>query len=291
MPVTLNKTIIDKLCVFQKNEITESVIYTKLAKCEKDQRNAAILQKIAIEENAHYEFLKIHTKKSMEPSWLKVFYYYWLARILGITFSIKLMEKGEVHAQKAYAEFLAYVPGLSNIIEDEDKHEKELISLIEEERLNYVGSVVLGLNDALVELTGALAGFTLALNNTRVIALAGLITGIAASFSMAASGYLSKKSENDPTALKSAAYTGIAYVLTVALLIFPYMFIDNIFICLGITLSMAILVILFFNYYISVAKDLPFKRRFLEMAVISLGVSAITFGIGFLLRKFAGIEI
>lgn len=291
MTVTLNKSIIRQLCVFQKNEITESVIYTKLASREKHKGNAAILQRIAVEENSHYEFLKIYTQKTFEPNWLKVFYFYWLARIMGITFGIKLMEKGEAHAQKGYEQFVDYVPGIRNIIDDEDKHEKELISLIEEERLNYVGSVVLGLNDALVELTGALAGFTLALNNTRVIALAGLITGIAASFSMAASGYLSKKSENDPTALKSAAYTGFAYVLTVALLIFPYLLIDNIFICLALTLSMAILIILFFNYYISIAKDLPFKRRFLEMALISLGVSAITFGIGFLLRKFSGIEI
>ncbi len=291
MEVVLEKSIINKLCTFQKNEITESVIYSKLARKEKKLENAAILQRISIEENSHYEFLKIYTHKSFEPNWLKVFYYFWLSRILGITFGIKLMEKGEAHAQIQYGEYLSYVPGLKNIIEDEDKHEKELISLIEEERLNYVGSIVLGLNDALVELTGALAGFTFALNNTRVIALAGLITGIAASFSMAASGYLAKKSENDPTALKSATYTGLAYVLTVALLIFPYLIFDNIFICLALTLTMAILIILFFNYYISIAKDLPFKKRFLEMAFISLGVSAITFGIGYLLRKFGGIDL
>lgn len=291
MTASLNKSILKQLCVFQKNEITESVIYTKLAKCEKNPGNSAILQRIALEENSHYEFLKIYTQKNFKPVWLKVFYYYWLARILGITFAIKLMEKGEVHAQHAYEQYIMYIPGLRNIIDDEDKHEKDLISLIEEERLNYVGAIVLGLNDALVELTGALAGFTLALSNTRVIALAGLITGIAASFSMAASGYLSKKSENDPNALKSAAYTGVAYVFTVALLIFPYLILENIFLCLGLTLSMAILIILFFNYYISVAKDLPFKKRFLEMAVISLGVSAITFGIGFLLKKYSGVEI
>lgn len=291
MKITLEKPLLKQLGVFQQNEITESVIYSKLAKREKIPENAVILQRIAVEENSHYEFLKIYTGKSFQPKWYKVFFFYWIARILGLTFGIKLMEKGEVHAQEKYGEYLSYIPDLENIIQDEDKHEHELIAMIEEERLNYVGSIVLGLNDALVELTGALAGFTLALSNTKIIALAGLITGIAASFSMAASGYLAKKSENDPNALKSATYTGIAYVLTVALLIFPYLFIDNIFICLALTLGMAIFIILFFNYYISVAQDLPFKKRFLEMAVISLGVSAITFGIGFLLRKFAGIDI
>lgn len=291
MEIVLDKTIVKRLCEFQRNEITESIIYSKLAKKEKKPENAAILSRIAVEENSHYEFLKIYTHKHFQPKWVKVFFYYWIARILGITFSIKLMEKGEVHAQLKYGEILTYIPGLKAIIDDEDKHEQELINMIEEERLNYVGSIVLGLNDALVELTGALAGFTLALNNTRVIALAGLITGIAASFSMAASGYLAKKAEGDPNALKSATYTGFAYVLTVALLIFPYLFISNIYICLLLTLTMAILIILFFNYYISIAQDLPFKKRFLEMAVISLGVSAITFGIGFLLKKFSGIDL
>lgn len=291
MEQALDKSIIKTLCIFQRNEITESVIYSKLASREKNPHNSVILNRISVEENGHYEFLKMHTNKSMKPKWGKVFFYYLVSRILGITFGIKLMEKGEAHAQVKYTEFLLIIPGLKSIIEDEDKHEQELINLIEEERLDYVGSIVLGLNDALVELTGALAGFTFALNNTRIIALAGLITGIAASFSMAASGYLSKKAENDPTALKSATYTGIAYVLTVALLIFPYLILNNIFICLILTLAIAIFIILFFNYYISIAKDLPFKKRFLEMAVISIGVSAITFGIGFLLRKFAGIDI
>jgi vacuolar iron transporter family protein len=291
MEKAINKTLLKTLCQFQKNEITESVIYSRLASSLKDQHNAAILQKISLEENGHYQFLKRYTNQSFKPNWLKVTFFYWISKIMGITFGIKLLENGESHAQLKYAEVVAEIPDFRNIMEDEDAHEKELINMIEEERLNYVGSIVLGLNDALVELTGALAGFTFALNNTQVIALAGLITGIAASFSMAASGYLSKKAENDPTALKSATYTGIAYVITVGLLILPYLIIQNIFICLALTLTIAILIILFFNYYISVAQDLPFKRRFIEMAVISLGVSAITFGIGFLLRKFTGIDL
>jgi len=62
-------------------------------------------------------------------------------------------------------------------------------------------------------------------------------------------------------------------------------------ICLAGTLTIAILIIFFFNYYISVAKDLNFKERFFEMSFISLGVSAITFLIGVLIRQFLGIEI
>ena len=46
--------------------------------------------------------------------------------------------------------------------------------MLDEERLRYIGSVVLGLNDALIELTGALAGLTLALQNTQLNLLLGL---------------------------------------------------------------------------------------------------------------------
>ena len=84
----------------------------------------------------------------------------------------------------------------------------------------YTGSIVLGLNDALVELTGALAGLTLALQNAQIIAVAGLISGIAASLSMAASEYLSIRADGRSHALYSAFYTGVAYMMTVLFLIF-----------------------------------------------------------------------
>jgi VIT1/CCC1 family predicted Fe2+/Mn2+ transporter len=279
------------LAKFQKNEITEHVIYKKLALKIKDAGNKKVLDRIANEEKAHYEFFKIYTGLEISPNRLKVEFYYWISILLGLTFGIKLMEKGEESAQISYSDVLKEVPEIQNIIDDEDEHEKSLIALIEEEKLEYAGSIVLGLNDALVELTGALAGLTFALQNTKLIALAGLITGIAASFSMAASEYLSKKTEGEGNAFKSSLYTGTAYVITVMLLILPYLIFSHFMICLLFTLTIAILIILGFNYYISVAKDLNFKKRFFEMALISLGVSAITFGIGVLIRQFIGIDI
>jgi VIT1/CCC1 family predicted Fe2+/Mn2+ transporter len=202
------------------------------------------------------------------------------------------MEKGEGDTQVVYRGISAFVPDAEQIAEDEDEHEKQLINLIDEERLTYIGSMVLGLNDALVELTGALAGLTLALQHTRLITMTGFITGIAASFSMAASEYLSTKSEEgsrDP--LKAAVYTGSAYVLTVLFLIFPYLLFVNYYFCLGFTLFNAILVILIFTFYISVAKEIPFRERFIEMASISLGIAALTFIIGLLVRMFMDVEI
>lgn len=288
----LTASQIELIKKFQRNELTESIIYEKLSKVTKKRENAEVLERIGKEEKMHYEIWKRYTQTDIKPNNSKIRRFYFIARVFGLTFGIKLMENGENHAQKVYDTMLANIPEAKKIMDEEQRHEMELIEMIDEESLQYVGSIVLGLNDALVELTGALAGFSLALQNTKVIAMTGLITGIAASFSMAASDYLSKKADGaEKNPGRSATYTGIAYVLTVILLIAPYLFLSNYMVCLGITLLIAVLIILGFNYYISVAKDLNFKRRFTEMAIISLGVSALTFGIGYLVRTFLGVDI
>jgi len=276
----------------QKNEITEHIIYRKLARVVSDENNRTILQRISDDELKHYEIWKKYSGRDVRPDRLKVLFYYWVARILGITFGIRLMERGEAAAQEAYEALVETAPEARNIIAEENDHEAELIDLIDEERLKYVGSIVLGLNDALVELTGALAGLTLAFRNAKLIAMAGLITGIAASFSMAASEYLSTKTEQDDKhPIKASIYTGTAYVLTVCFLIFPYLILPDPILSLGLTLLNAMLVILAFTYYISIARDLSFWGRFLEMALISLGIALISFGLGYVIRLFFDIDI
>ncbi len=283
----LDEKIENTLLSAQRNEITEHFIYEKLASSVKDPHNKEVLEHISRDELKHYDFWKKYTGRDVKPDRLKIWKYFLISKFFGITFGMKLMERGEEKAQVTYEKISAAIPDAESIVEDEDKHERQLLELIDEERLRYVGSMVLGLNDALVELTGALAGFTLALQNTRLVAITGLITGIAASLSMATSEYLSTKSEGEAkNPLKAAFYTGFAYVLTVLFLISPYLFLTEIYACLSLTIFNAILVIFLFTYYISIARNLPFKRRFFEMVVISLGVAGLTFAIGFLINAF-----
>jgi VIT1/CCC1 family predicted Fe2+/Mn2+ transporter len=167
-----------------------------------------------------------------------------------------------------------------------------LLKLIDEERIEYIGSMVLGLNDALVELTGALAGLTLAIQNSKIVALSGIITGLAAALSMSASDYLSRKSEGgNKKPLRSALYTGIAYLLTVLFLVFPYMVLNQPLVSLAWTIVNAVLVILIFTFFVSVVKEENFKKNFLEMLSISMGVAAVSFLIGMVARKFFNIEV
>jgi len=286
----LTKEQIENVKFFQKNEITEYHIYRRLAK-KVSGKNSEVLNEIAEDELKHNNFWERYSGKPAKPNRWKVFFFYWITRLLGLTFGIKLMEKGEKGAQELYREAIQYIPEAESIVEEEDQHEEKLIGMLKEKKLDYVGSIVLGLNDALVELTGALAGFTLALQNTRLIAIAGLITGIAASFSMGASEYLSQRSERSSNAFTSALYTGSAYLITVFILILPFLLAENYFIALGFTLIFGLLIIMGFNYYISIAKDLNFKRRFIEMAVLSLGVAAFTFVISYFIRMFFGVDV
>lgn len=288
----IGKELQEQLLVYQKNEITEHHIYKKLARTVKSSEDRTIFEKIADDELRHYQEWRTYTQKDVKPDTTKIWKYYLISRILGFTFGIKLMEKGEEIAQDDYEQLRLTIQQAEAIIRDENDHENALIKLLDEERLRYMGSIVLGLNDALVELTGALAGFTFALQDTKLIALTGSITGIAAALSMGASEYLSTKSEETAkNPVKASIYTGGAYVVTVLLLILPYLILENFYVCLFFTLSAAIMIIAFFNYYISVAKDVPFKRRFLEMTGISLGVAALSFFIGFIIRSFLDIEI
>ncbi|NLM37548.1 MAG: rubrerythrin family protein [Firmicutes bacterium] len=284
---------LNKLIAFQKNELTEYHIYQRLARMVPNATNQEILKKIAAEELHHYQVYHKYTQKEVKANRFKIFFFSWCARLFGLTFSLKLMEMGEKEAKENYQELSNRIPEIAQIISDEQEHEHKLLGLLEEESLNYVSSIVLGLNDALVELTGTLAGLTFALQNNRLTALSGLITGIAASFSMGASEYLSNKAgDGRPAeAFKSALYTWVAYLITVFALILPYLLSTNYSLSLVLTLTIGIVIILVFNYYIAVAKDLPFWSRFLEMTLISLGVAGLSFIIGLILRLFLQVEI
>ncbi len=289
----LTDEIRQRILGFQRTEITEHHIYLRLAKKIKSSENAKIIERIGMDEIRHYNGWKQYTHKEVAPNWALVWFYYLVSLLFGFTFGIKLMERGEQAAQKNYASVADAIPEAAQFQHEEDVHEEQLINMLDEERLRYAGSVVLGLNDALVELTGALAGLTLALQNGKLIALSGLITGIAASLSMAASEYLSTRSEKtDKHPVRAAVYTGIAYVITVTLLVLPYLLSpDTFYIDLAIALTTGVIIIAVFNYYISVAKGESFRERFVEMAVLSLSVAAFSFGIGYLIRLWLGIEV
>jgi len=303
------KNIQDQILILQKAEIEGYYQYLFVSRKMKDRRAAAIVEKIGKDELRHYKVFRkysgvehVTNKRHLKRMLLK---YNILQILFGVTFVLKIFEKKESDVTN-YKLLQDEAPELAAFAVEEEAHEAKLISIIKEERLDYMGSIVLGLNDALVELTGALAGFTLSLSNNITIASIGLITGLAATMSMAASAFLSANSDAEPgdktsedtvkeaedegpSPKKKAAVTGFAYLVTVIILTLPFFLLTNRFIALGIMLMLAILIIALFNYYYSVVKSSSFIRSFGQMVIISMGVAAASFIISFFVTKIFGI--
>jgi len=287
----MREDTIKKLKKMQRSEYTEYLIYAMISKKMKEQKNIDVMKALSIQEKNHYQTWEKYTKEIARPYKRKLIKYRIYLFIFGFTFVLRLLEKNENFSQAFYSSISDEVEEAMTVLHEEEIHEQELIDMIDEDRVKYIRSIVLGLNDALVELSGALAGLTFAIANTQIISLSGLITGIAASLSMAASEYLSTHAEGRKDALKSSIYTGTAYVVVVTLLILPYLILDNRFIALTIMLTTVIIIIASFNYFMSIALKLSFKKRFTQMATISLGVAVISFGIGLLLGHLFGVDI
>jgi len=276
----------------QRNEISEYETFRWLSKRIKNGKNKKVLEQIAEEEFNHYKTFRHFTGRDVRPRRLRVFLFKLISRALGLSFGLTLLERS---TQRIYTKMESELPELADIIEEEHRHEKDILELINEEHIDYAGSIVLGLNDALVELTGALAGLTFALQNSNTIAMAGFITGVAASMSMAASELLSAREEADKydykNPLKSAVYTGVTYLIIVLVLILPYLLISNVYFALMIMIVLSVIIILIYNFYIAVAKGLKMWRRFGEMVGISLTVAIISFLIGIAARSLFGVNI
>ncbi len=289
----------------QANEIKEKLVCEGIARNVKDEKDKQTLLEIAKQEQIHYDLFKNLTKQDVRPNMFSVYWYILMGRIFGYTFAVKLMEihllsheeakksRKQLMMEAGTQELFRRHPGFEKLFAEEVQHELDMIQMIDEEKLNYVGSMVLGLNDALVEFSGSLAGWSFAMQSNRMITLAGLITGISATLSMASSEYLSAKNEGRTDALKSSGYTGIAYLFTVVALLLPFILLpDHQFLpALLIMLAIVVLIIAGFNYYISVARNEKFSTKFREMILVSLSVAGISFLIGLIVKKVLGIDI
>lgn len=277
----------------QQSEMTEAAAYHAMAGAIKDEHNREALTRVADEIASQAKALETYTNKQLAADERKVKRYARMARIFGFTFAAKLMDRRKIKFVNHSKKLLSEMPEVEKMQADEQKRDDELFALLNEKRLSYVGAMILGMNDAIVEITGTLAGLTLAMQNTRLIALSGLITGVAATLSMAASEYLAERSDGKGDAAKSGLMTGGAYFITVVILLLPYLILDDkmYLLAMGIMLVLVVLILAGFNFYTSVARDVSFGKNFGQMCAISLGVAALSFVLGYAVRTFLGVDV
>ena len=277
----------------QQSEMTEAAAYHAMADAIKDEHNREALTRVADEIASQAKALETYTNKQLAADERKVKRYARMARIFGFTFAAKLMDRRKIKFVNHSKRLLSEMPEVEKMQADEQKRDDELFALLNEKRLSYVGAMILGMNDAIVEITGTLAGLTLAMQNTRLIALSGLITGVAATLSMAASEYLAERSDGKGDAAKSGLMTSGAYFITVVILLLPYLILDDkmYLLAMGIMLVLVVLILAGFNFYTSVARDVSFGKNFGQMCAISLGVAALSFVLGYAVRTFLGVDV
>lgn len=308
---------------FFGDEERSNQVYQYLAQREKNPQHHQELLRFARMEKEHAAFWEEVLKKrgkSVSPP--KTFFIKWLFSFLklflGYRFVNRVMEVAENKTIKKYY-LLADHPGLTEeeqqrlreIIQDEILHETyfgETREGIEEN----IRDIFLGLNDGLVEILCAVAGFSGLYNESRWIALSGLVVGLSGTLSMAIGTYISVKNQKDVKEmgffrmrvlkelfqtgtlppppgehpLRAGVLTGMFYLLATFIIIFPFFILSQPLVSLGISVLFAILVWGVSGIIIALSSGLTLGKKIGEMLLTGLGAAAITYTFGDLLNRF-----
>lgn len=285
----MKEETLSRIVGYQRNEITEHILYGALAKRLKG-KNREILRKISADELRHYHFFRKITGRDVRPSYVKIYFYRLVSRLFGITFTMKMMGNGEDQAGHDYAEVEGMVPGIRKIIGEEVKHEESLMAEVEEGVITHLGSMVLAINNSIQEITGIVVGLTFALASSLLVAKTALISGMAATLAMVASEYLSQKAEAGDAgeAFRAALYTGIVYVFVVAAIVSPYFIFESHYAALAAALCAVIVIVSVFTFFMSVVKGLRYRTALFEVTSITVAVVALSLALGMVIRLISG---
>ncbi|MGD0637395.1 MAG: ferritin family protein [Nitrososphaerales archaeon] len=279
------------------DELTDYTLYTRLSESDHNGAYVEVFKQLAVMERRHLGFWqkfvpdvqpRLNTGLIRRALFFK--------RIFGLTFAIRYLERHEAASLKKYREVAHLVPpedraDFEAVLADEEKHENDLSSGVESSTIRYISFVVLGLADALVEITGIHAGSLGIYNRTEIAGLAGIIAGGAASLAMASAAYAQAKQGFKGSAKLSAAYTGISYFVTALILATPYFLTSSQFNAIGLSLTLAVVIVTFASYYSSVISMKPFLRDYVELLGILLAVTVALYLFGYVIRVETGITV
>jgi VIT1/CCC1 family predicted Fe2+/Mn2+ transporter len=278
------------------DEYIDYSVYKELAKREKNEERRKLLEKLSEQEYKHYKFWKRYVPEFKEHNTWHVFLMILIRKIFGLTFTLKFLERHESKVIEEYKEFSKNLSSsnerseLEEIIADEISHEKSFMNQIDEGVVKYMSFIVLGLADAIVEISGVHAGFLGVTDSTLIAGVAGLVVGFAAAISMAAAAYLQAKHDIARSATLSAIATGIAYIGAVSLLASPYFFTHNMIIAFTVSTILAILLTAGFTYYGAVVFDRKFTWEFVESVILIMATAFGAFLFGEALGSIFGIR-
>ncbi|MEM3833064.1 MAG: VIT1/CCC1 family protein [Thermoprotei archaeon] len=288
--ITKNKPLL-----YCKDEFIDYLVYKELSKREKNEERRKLLEKLSEQEYKHYKFWKKYAPEYKEQTAWYIILMILMRKIFGLTFTLKFLERHEEKVIDEYKKFAEELPAndkneFEEIINDEISHEKAFMGQINEGVVKYMSFIVLGLADAIVEISGVHAGFLGVTDSTLIAGIAGLVVGFAAAISMAAAAYLQAKHDIEKSAIISAIATGLAYIGAVSLLASPYFVTHNMIIAFTVSTLLAILLTAGFTYYGAVVFERKFAREFIESVILIMATAFGAFLFGGLLGNIFGIR-
>jgi vacuolar iron transporter family protein len=294
---TLSPELVKLAAKSARDEYTDGRVYQMLSQHEKNHAFKKALEDLARGEQSHYEFWKAYTPDiPVKVKKLKVYFTLLLRLTLGLTFTMKFLERHEDALHERYRQMMKSIPQADKarfeaMMEEEEHQESLLMGEIHEGRVKYMSFIVLGLADAVVEISGIHAGSLGIYNRTELAGLAGVVAGMAASIAMASAAYAQAKQGFEGSAKWSAIYTGVSYMFTAIFLALPYFLTVNMYVALGASLIVGVALVAMMTYYDTVISARKFKRQFAEIAGIILAATFALYIAGSLIGRLLGIVI
>ena len=282
-----------------RDEATDLALYARLSAKDKGKNPVAreALLNLSKTEQKHLTFWsKFCQGTDIKPNETVITFIMFLRAILGTTFAIKFLEKHEkktVARYKAVANFIPAEdkPMFDEMVKDEEEHEQSFASQTQGAWLKYISFIILGLADAIVEISGIHAGSLGFYSSTEITGLAGIIAGASASIAMASAAFAQAKQGFQGKASVSALFTGVSYFVNAVVLATPYFLTKNEVTAIVISMVFATLIIAFVSYYNSVISNSNFLRDFAELAGIMLGATVALFFFGAIVKNFIHISV
>ncbi len=279
------------------DEYTHHTVYSTLARREKNPEFKQTLEGLAESERVHLELWKRYSPDYVpHVGRLKLDIILFIRIFLGLTFTLKFLERHEDSVIRRYRSVEHLIPAadkrlFDSMLDDEEHHENSLMGGVRENRVKYISFVVLGLADAVVEISGIHAGALGVFDRTELAGLSGVVAGMAASIAMASAAYAQAKQGLQGSAKWGAVYTGVSYMFTAIFLALPYFLTGSMLLALGISVTVGVGLVAMLTYYDTIISSRGFARAFAELAGIILGASLALFVAGTVLRQVFGIVI
>lgn len=278
------------------DEFNDSALYKRLSTTvAEDSPFASVLKQLSATEDKHYEFWKKYApEEKPKVDGLRLAWVLFLRRVLGLTFASRYLDRREASTVKEYQAIAGLIPvedkaAFEEMVADEQEHEKEFAQRVESNTVRYISFVVLGLADALVEISGIHAGSLGIYNKTELAGLAGVVAGAAASLAMASAAYAQAKQGFHGSARLSAIYTGVSYFVSAVLLATPYFLTRSMVYALSTSLVLAVVMLALTTYYSAVIANQRFTKDFLKILGVLLGATVALYLFGYVVRIGTGI--